>query len=552
MIGLQTHQNRLQLFVPYEDRNLAKSISGYRWNKRFQCWEYPLNSDSLREICSVFDTLPVSDDIRDEMRKHTTRLEGLRKLKTEAFNNPDQSKFLNYKFFEHQSKSYTFFRNTDTCMDFSEPGAGKTMIQIALMKYRFEKKRIKNVLIICPKSIIDEVWVKDLKAFWLENTIINYKIHTANTFTPNEQKNQVFKGNSGELNVFVVNFERAWRIDTIITKTKWDMIIVDESSRIKSRTAKQTKFILKLKSKYKSIMTGTPAPNGLMDLFSQVKFVDSSIFGTSFYAFRNKYFVPSGYMGYDWVPKPQSNEEIRKLIEPYTVSWRKSDCLDLPAITHQTLECDMSKDQEKVYTEMKNEMLTYIDGETYSAPIAITKMLRLSQISSGFIQNSDGLDRIVFGKNPKLDLLKNQLAEIPKKYKVIIWAVFHQDIETIKKALGDSAVTFYGGTSVGDRKVAIDRFLNDKTVRYFIAHPKSAGHGLNLSVANYAIYYSMDYSYEGYQQSVDRINRIGQTNKMTVYYLTVKKSIDKMVFSALKTKRKLNEFLKDLKNKGNL
>jgi len=203
--------------------------------------------------------------------------------------------------------------------------------------------------------------------------------------------------------------------------------------------------------------------------------------------------------------------------------------------------------QLKAYKEMAIDMITYIEGDVYDAPIVLTKLMRLAQISSGYLQNTDNEDLTFFKPNPKLDLLMELLGDIPNDCKAIIWCNFTQNILMIKDKLKQASVTYYGGTKDKDRVIAIDRFKNDPECRFFIAHPKCAGHGLTLTSANYALYYSTDYSYEGYQQSVDRINRISQTKPMTVYHLCCKGSNDNVVFKALAGKKTLNDLVKDIK-----
>jgi len=535
--------NHLSLKCSYEDKEKAKIINGYKWNKISKMWEYPLNDDTFKALTALFPDAIVSEYVKKQLDKVKKKYEAYKKLKDVAFSDtifpkPD----LNIPLYDHQFISYKYFMTMPYAIDFSECGAGKTATQIALIADQVRNENY-HILIICPKSIMTQVWKNDIETFLVnENRQLNIIILDKDVRSC-EQTLPNIKNKAG---IYIINFEKTWRIPRL-KKIQWDMIIVDESSKIKTSTAKQTKAILKLHANYKSIMTGTPAPNSLLELFSQIKFVDSDIFGTNRYAFRSKYFE-SDYMGFSWEAKQDTPRIFKEIMDGISMGWKKEDCIDLPPVTTRTLECEMTSIQLKTYLSMKQEAIAFINSQGYTASIALTKLLRLSQITSGFIQNTEGRDIQNFKDNPKLKLLLETLETIPENRKVIVWAVFHNDIERIKEALGNSAVTYYGKTKNKERELNINKFLNDDSTRYFIAHPKSAGHGLNLSVANYCIYYSSDYSYEGYQQSVDRINRISQKNKMTVYHLVCKNSVDNIVYKSLEKKRTINEFIKDVNN----
>ena len=533
----------LSLKCSYEDKERAKIVNGYKWNKISKMWDYPLNDDTFKALTALFPNASVADYVRKQLEIVKGKYENYKKLKDAAFSDvlfpkPD----LNIPLYDHQFISYKYFMAMPYAIDFSECGAGKTATQIALIADQVRNENY-HILIICPKSIMTQVWKNDIETFLInKNRQLNIVILDKDVRSC-EQTLPHVKNKPG---IYIINFEKTWRIPRL-KKIQWDMVIVDESSKIKAPSAKQTKAILKLHANYKSIMTGTPTPNSILELFSQIKFVDRDIFGTTQYAFRSKYFQ-ADYLGFNWEPKQDTPGKFKEILDGISMGWKKEDCVDLPPVTTRTLECEMTQIQYRTYLDMKQEAIAFIDSQGYSANIALTKLLRLAQITSGFIQNTEGQNIQNFKDNPKLKLLLETLEGIPENRKVIIWAVFRNDIERIKGVLGDSAVTYYGKTKNKEREVNINRFLNDDSIKYFIAHPKSAGHGLNLSVANYCIYYSTDYSYEGYQQSVDRINRISQKNKMTVYHLVCKNSIDKIIYKSLERKKTINEFIKDVNN----
>ena len=144
-------------------------------------------------------------------------------------------------------------------------------------------------------------------------------------------------------------------------------------------------------------------------------------------------------------------------------------------------------------------------------------------------------------------MLCELISDIPADHKIIIWAIFRRDIDMLETTFGDKAVSIHGGISSKDREIAVDRFQHDDSIRYFIGHPQSSAHGITLTAANYAIYYSLHYNFEFYQQSMDRINRIGQEKPMTIYRLMVTNTIDQVICKALEKKQGMNDFLKNLR-----
>jgi SNF2 family DNA or RNA helicase len=552
LLSVWAEGSKLFLHCPYADRNKAKNIGHCRYDRKAKSWVFPLQAKYFKAIVATWPEIYVKNDVLAILNELRYEFKALQKFKKVALLEPDQdySAFLSLPFFDHQLRTFTFFKGVDRSADFSEPGAGKTAVQIGLLLHRILEQKIDKALIIAPLSILKRVWFDDLNKFaggkfpWTILIMDKSVAQTEKMLTETKDMNHI---------IYVMNYEKTWRVlpllERAIPDPKRAMVILDESSRIKNPSSKQTKAILKLRSfKYKSILTGTPTPNDLMEAFAQLEFLDDRLLGDNFYAFREKYFWKIDE--FQWAPKTKTADHLKMIMDVYSVSWKKKDCHDLPPLTVQTAEAKMSKDQKKAYDMMAEEMVALIDESVYDASITLTKLLRLSQITSGFLQNTEGSDRHAFKPNPKLNLLIELMKDIPPDKKVIIWAIFHDDIQAIQKALQAnkmSSVAYYGSVSKKGREKALSDFI-DGDSRCFIAHPKSAGMGLNLSVASYSIRYSMNYSYEDYAQSIERFNRTGQTDPMTEYTLIMKGTVDEAIFDAIKNKKKVNDFITDFKD----
>ncbi len=541
MAYLTIKHQKLALQVSPVERYAALSILGRKYDRSTKMWLYPF--DKYDQILEKFVNVKIDSCVAAAVKENQKELHYLTTIKQDlitgktSWTDKYPIALAVDNLLEHQKFSIGFFSQIPDGLgaDFSEPGTGKTLIQIMLIKYRTLFQGVENIIVFCPKSIMYSVWKQELNKWYpdINVVVIDNTEPPVVDFVPPV--------------VWVVNYEKSWRMENFLTSLNAEIIILDESTRIKNPNAKQTKAIhrIALSSQFRSIMTGTPTPNSLIDIYSQLKFLTPSIFGT-FTQFRYEYFQEIPQI-FTWVPREGTVNKIKKLMDLRGVSHLKKDCLDLPKLTVQDIYCELDVETRRVYNNIVNEMISYFNDETYVAQIAITKIIRLSQITSGFIQNTGGEGLTEFSFQPKFTLLWELIRDIPDTSKIIIWAVFKHDMAMLETTFGDSAVSIHGGISAKGREIAVDRFQNDDTIKYFIGHPASAGHGITLTAANYAIYYSLNYSYEYYQQSMSRIDRISQEKPMTVYRLLARNTIDSVICKTLERKKSMNDFLKDLK-----
>lgn len=540
----------LYLKCSYHDRELARSINGAKFIKKWSAWQFPLRTDTYKSIVACFPDVELLNDVLKKVNSITQEYQSYIALKSEVFKNPDQNlkNYLSLPLFDHQVKSFDYFKRMECAVDFSEPGAMKTAVQIALIKYRAREFGIRKFLIICPHQAMKRVWFDDIVKF-----IGHYKPSIFMMDKGTKQANDYLKEKIN--GIYIINYEKTWRVLDQLLAMKFDFVIADESSRIKQHASKQSKAVHKFNDvRFRSILTATPAPNNELELFSQYKFLDPRMFGDNFWSFRSRFFIKNPANEFQWFPKPNTKAVLKRYTEIYSVGWEKRKCIDLPPLTSQALECELTKEQRKAYTDMAKDMIAFLNEQTYDVSIVVTKLLRLNQITSGFIQNTnpeEPEDVYDFKPNPKLNLLVETVKSIPQDKKVIIWAVFHHDIEMISDHLNDEygnaltkvAVAYYGKTSKKDRTEALNDFI-EGDARFIVAHPKSLGMAINLSVASYSIRYSMNYSYEDYAQSIERFNRHGQTEPMTEYVLIASGTNDDIVHEVVtKHKKGINEFI---------
>lgn len=326
-------------------------------------------------------------------------------------------------------------------------------------------------------------------------------------------------------------------------------ICVDESTSIKSLQAQRTKAAIKIgkKCRYRRILTGTPATNSPLDLYSQLAFLSTKILGyDTYWPFRCRYAetqqIQMGMRQFSKITGYKNLDELSAKMAPHCSRILKKDCLDLPDKIYETYDIEWTVEQRSAYDQLRKRGIVQLQtGQIITADAALALLNRLHQITSGWLYSED--HQVIALPSNRIKVVGRVLEEITGK--VIIWCHYQGDVETVmaflKSTYGtDSAVHYYGKTSDADREAAKSRF-NDPAdpVRFFVGSQSTGGKGLTLVIAHTVIYYSNSYNLEHRLQSEDRCHRYGQTNKVTYVDLILPGSIDEKILLALKAKEDL-------------
>ena len=519
----------------YAEKELVKAIGDYKFNKATSTWHFP-----LRKLVDIIDNLHVEysedtkiiyDHLVQEKQKYHSLINKANKIKAGQFNgniiSQDGVNLLD-KCYNHQRQAILIGTLFDSYAFFMETGTGKTLVAIKLMEFW-------NVpaMVVCPLSTIECVWKKEIEKWSGLTSVILW---------------QNLKAFNYDYNVYLINYEQFKILSNKedITK-KIKCLIVDESSKLKNPKSQISREVLKYKDKIKHrlCLTGTPAPNDLLEYHSQMAFINSDILGDNYYRFRNTFFYSCGYGGYLYKPMKGAKEAIIENISKQAFSVKKEDCLDLPDRVYETRYVYMDEIQQKAYDTMKKEnILEFKDSITLAAN-ELAKIMKLRQVTSGFTINIQGIPVLI--SNTKINALKELLEEIPEDKQVIIWCNFHWEITTLAIEFQDDACVLYGDMPQKTKIKSIEDFQNGK-YRLLLAHPLSGGLGLNFQNCSYVIWFSLNYSQEQYSQANDRVYRIGQKNKVTYFLLLAKDTIDEIIYKVLDKKADLmNECLEMLK-----
>jgi SNF2 family DNA or RNA helicase len=380
----------------------------------------------------------------------------------------------------------------------------------------------------------------------IENTTVLWQPHI--TKTQREKLESLFEAETNMhiliMNVEALSTDKGVKFATKFLNSHKVLMAVDESTTIKTPTAKRTKNIIDLgrMAKYRRIMTGSPVTKNPLDLYTQCYFLDPfHLDHASYYSFRNRYAVMKTMhvrgRSIQVVSKFKNLSELSDTVKNFSDRVLKEDCLDLPPKNFIKRYVTLTPDQKKVYDQMKKQAVAYLNGKVTSTMTVLTQLMRLHQITCGHFTADDGSIQSV--ESNRLNELMSILEETEGK--AIIWANYQlsvgEIIQRIIKEYGeDSYVHYYGLTSQEDRQDFIRKFQNDSKCRFLIGTPQTGGYGITLTQANTVIYYSNGYDLEKRLQSEDRAHRIGQNKTVTYIDLICENTVDEKIVKALRDK----------------
>lgn len=458
--------------------------------------------------------------------------------------------------YEHQKNAFAFacdkfgvftdnIKSRGTAL-LMEMGTGKTIVSIAVAGCMYQQKKINRVLVVAPLSILG-VWQEEFEKF----ADFPYSL-TVLKGTSAKKKEQLQKLPDSGLQVVVVNYESSWRLEKELLAYNADLIIADEAHKLKENRTSQSKGMHTLgdHARYRMLLTGTVITNREMDVFSQYRFLNSQIFGLSFYAFRNKYFDMGGYGQHTPIFRKWMTEEFLKQMHSVAFRVTKAECLDLPAITEEIRTVNLEDDAAKLYDSIEEESYAELDETEITTANVLTRLLRLSQITGGFLTDDEGNINTV--STAKLDALSDILdSAMAEDKKIVVMARFVPELDAIqdlleKKKIGYSVVR--GG--INNRDDEIRRFQYGDKCRVFLGQIAAAGLGITLTSASTMVFYSMDYSMANFEQAKARIHRAGQKENCHYIYLVCRDTFDRKIIRALRNKVNLAKAFIDDYRKG--
>ena len=524
----------LRLSFPYDAEKVELcKLLGTRFNKQRRDWFFKDNFMNRQCLCRVFPGLisPPGRSGNNELTVH---------------------KYL----MDHQGQALRRAAKHDRWGIYHDTGVGKTITALEVYLHHGVK-----TLVVCPLSLIEGAWIEEIRNPFaaikestpeLEEIRGRYRrIKVSNLWTAKKRSPIAFN-KALEKDFCIINYESFRTVDKRLAGAGFEMVIIDESSRIRtpkkgSTSDKVIEFCDDVQYVYE--LSGVPAPNSLLNYWTQIRILDPLLWSKSYYKFRAKYFYPSGYGGYDWQVKPEYEQKIIDDICTVAEYVSKEDVLDLPERTDSLRIFQLSSEERKHFKNIKAELITILDdGEKISSPNAVTAIQKLRQLSSGFLLDDKHVHKI---GTSKLREFSSLIEDIGKK-QVIVWINFKHEAVQVAEALKKMGCEcgILNSTVTEKQKQEYLRAFKGGNLQYIACHPKSVGFGHTLTNCTEAIYYGYSYSYDESHQSRDRIYRKTQEGKCSYYYLVADLTLDMPILKTVRKKGDSSQAILDFLKRG--
>lgn len=438
--------------------------------------------------------------------------------------------------YNYQKRAVEYIINQPRCGLFLDMGLGKTVSTLTAIHQLLKTQPINKVLIIAPLRVAMQTWPSEFTK-WAHLRNQGYTIITGNAEKRKELVNE-------RTSIHIINRDNiCWLID-LFGSDEWpyDMMIIDESSSFKDPSTKRFKALKKvtIKTPRVVLLTGTPTPNGLLGLWSQLYLLDKGQrLGRSFTWFKQCYFM-SDMWGFKWTMKPRADYQITNQVQDICMSMRAEDYLQLPERINIVHTIELTPKARELYQNFKREYLLMIEEQVLTAASAAVLMNKLLQFCNGAVYHNEG-DGYEIIHNEKLALL-DEIIEANPDESFLIAYLYRSDLERIMKAYPEAQVLKNDTNVINE--------WNHGKIKILLAHPASCGHGLNLQLGGcHLVWFGLTWSLELYDQMNARLHRLGQTKPVRIHHITANNTVEAKVQKALTEKADIqNAILEALKS----
>lgn len=421
---------------------------------------------------------------------------------------------------------------------FLDMGLGKTIITLqAIYELKYNRFAVQKVLIIAPKKVAEATWQREAQK-WDGVGILRIS-------TVLGSLSKRVKALNTPADIYIINRDNVtWLVDYYKNDWPFDMVVADESSSFKNHAAKRFKSLAHMYNHIKRmvLLTGTPTPKGLIDLWAQIYLLDrGQSLGRTYTSFRDHFFIPdqrSQTVIYSYKPKDTAENDVLRAISHLCVSMKSEDYLTLPPVTEDIVPVQLSPKAQRDYDEMETRMVLELveSGEEITAVSAAALSTKLQQLANGAVY--DELRNVHEIHDCKIEAFKELIEQLSGKPALVFYN-FKHDLERLKAALAKSRLV------VKELKgAAEEREWNEGKIDILLAHPASTAYGLNLQDGgNHVIWFGLNWSLELYQQANKRLHRQGQKEKVIIHHLISIGTRDEDMMEALNRKADAQEYV---------
>jgi SNF2 family DNA or RNA helicase len=458
----------------------------------------------------------------------------------------------------YQKKAVKFLLEHAASALFLDPGLGKTSITLAAIKLLKQKKLLDKVLLIAPLRVCYSVWPKEVSKWTDFGGLKVAVLH-------GPKKEEALKS---EADIYIINPEgldwllQAKKTKTAQGKTKadvdlrrfknlgFDTLVVDELSKFKHTNTNRFKGLKLVLNTFRRRwgLTGSPASNGLLDLFGQCFIIDQGrTLGPYISHYRMKYFVPS-HDGFSWNIREGAEDEIYERISPLALRMAADDYLDMPALIENNIRVDLPDNVMVMYNQLEEDLIAKIDSKIVVASTAAAASMKCRQVANGGLYLDPEVQALI--KLPKssrewvnlhtekVDALADLIDELQGSPLLVAYDFAH-DLDRLREKLGQDVPYIGGGVSAA-RSAELEKLWNAGKLPVLLGHPQAMAHGLNLQeMGNHVCWHSMTWDYELYDQFIRRVLRQGnKAKKVFCHHIMARGTIDEVVLAAVKSKRR--------------
>jgi len=436
----------------------------------------------------------------------------------------------------YQKSMVNHIVNNDAVFGILDMGLGKTISTLTPIRYLQKNCGYRSALILAPLRVCYSVWPEEIQLWEHTQDMTCCIVHG-----PNKKKALDI-----DADIYTSNYES---IEFIIQSELWercDILVLDESSYVKSHKTKRFKLLKKICGEFKKVilLTGTPSGSGeLWEIFTQTFLLDQGErFGASYYWFKKRYYTPMDYNGYRWELKKGAREKIESKIKDISIVYRAKDHLKLPSLMMNTVSVSIPSKARKAYDEFEKDFLYQItEADAITVANAAVLSGKLRQVCAGglYTDEQGSWENL---HDEKINALEEIIESTDKPVLCFFWFRFEKEM-ILKRFKHASFID--GDSKIGDIHAVVNSW-NKKKIKLLCCHPASAGHGLNLqSGSGTIVWLSLTWSLEQYQQAIARLYRQGQKDTCIIHHIVCKDSVDEAVIAALGRKNKGQQALID-------
>lgn len=411
-----------------------------------------------------------------------------------------------------------------------EPGLGKSVVTLKAIESLLDSVEIRRVLVVAPLRVAHSTWPAEIAKWGIRAT------HQVITGTAAQRRAAA----ESPADIHLINYENIpWLVENYGKDWPWDMVVLDESSKAKNRASLRWKALAKVSGQISRMieLTGTPAPNGLIDLWAPICLLDrGQRLGRSLTRFRERWFT-ADYFGYTYTPKPGAEAEIHAAVADLVLTLRAEDYLSLPDYVPVRVPVTLLFAARDLYTRLEKDMFVALAEGEVTAVSAAALSNKCRQVANGALYTDGGNGAWEPVHDAKLQALRDLIDELQGAPLLVAYS-YQSDLARLQLAFPKARVLDKDPRTIDD--------WNSGQIPLLLAHPQAAGHGLNLQAGGHLLcWFGLDWSLELYQQFNARLYRQGQTKPVFVYHLVAEDTVDELVLERLQSKRAVQDILLD-------